>query len=272
MVQAILLLLVTGCNEDSSNNSATPNNISSGDDPNFTIVEHNDLGFTETNRKVVVFGISIYAYANVEDEKLLHAANIMAQYLDNDEDGSVDNQVLLDELTLNNAKLYLWKTEDQTNLEAQDLGADETVPAWHDNGHVGEFDASLEEVWHVITHTGYANAYPAIFGEDTGTNLSIAMDAARKGQFITIPSSYPLGAWYTYDDATCDYNCMVTEYFYWGMMSILGAQENRLAEVEQEWDLNTRALVQTTDTDLYDLLTDVQYKLPTVLPDGTYKR
>ena len=36
--------------------------------------------------------------------------------------------------------------------------------------------------------------------------------------------------------------------------------------------LNTKAKVQTTDTAIYSLLTDAQYKFPTVLPDGTYKR
>ena len=64
---------------------------------------------------------------------------------------------------------------------------------------------------------------------------------------------------------------MATEYIYWAMSSILGAQENRLNEISQEWDLNTNALVQSTDTAVYELLTDIQYKFPTVLPDGTYR-
>ena len=244
-----------------------------GNDPNFTIVAHSDAGFTSTNRKVEVLGVPIYAYANVEDVKLLHAANIMAQYLDNDEDGVVDNPALLSALISSNAGLYMWKQEGQQgSINAQDLGADESVPAWHNNGHTSRFDAALEEIWHVITHSGFANAYPDAFGEDAGTSLTNAMDIARGGRFQSVPSPYPGGAWYTYDDQTCDYGCMATEYIYWAMTSVLGAQENRAGEIQQEWKLNTKAKVQQMDTAIYQLLTDPQYVFPIVLPDGTYRR
>jgi len=244
-----------------------------GNDPNFTIVAHSDAGFTSTNRKVEVLGVPIYAYANVEDVKLLHAANIMAQYLDNDEDGVVDNPALLSALISSNAGLYMWKQEGQQgSINAQDLGADESVPAWHNNGHTSRFDAALEEIWHVITHSGFANAYPDAFGEDAGTSLTNAMDIARGGRFQSVPSPYPGGAWYTYDDQTCDYGCMATEYIYWAMTSVLGAQENRAGEIHQEWKLNTKAKVQQMDTAIYQLLTDPQYVFPIVLPDGTYRR
>ena len=244
-----------------------------GNDPNFTIVAHSDAGFASTNRKVEVLGVPIYAYANVEDVKLLHAANIMAQYLDNDEDGVVDNPALLSALISSNAALYMWKQEGQQgSINAQDLGADESVPAWHNNGHTSRFDAALEEIWHVITHSGFANAYPDAFGEDAGTSLTNAMDIARGGRFQSVPSPYPGGAWYTYDDQTCDYGCMATEYIYWAMTSVLGAQENRAGEIQQEWKLNTKAKVQQMDTAIYQLLTDPQYVFPIVLPDGTYRR
>ena len=244
-----------------------------GNDPNFTIVAHSDAGFTSTNRKVEVLGVPIYAYANVEDVKLLHAANIMAQYLDNDEDGVVDNPALLSALISSNAALYMWKQEGQQgSINAQDLGADESVPAWHNNGHTGRFDAALEEIWHVITRSGFANAYPDAFGEDAGTSLTNAMDIARGGRFQSVPRPYPGGAWYTYDDQTCDYGCMATEYIYWAMTSVLGAQENRAGEIQQEWKLNTKAKVQQMDTAIYQLLTDPQYVFPIVLPDGTYRR
>ena len=244
-----------------------------GNDPNFTIVAHLDAGFTSTNRKVEILGVPIYAYANVEDVKLLHAANIMAQYLDNDEDGVVDNPALLSALISSNAALYMWKQEGQQgSINAQDLGADESVPAWHNNGHTGRFDAALEEIWHVITHSGFANAYPDAFGEDAGTSLTNAMDIARGGRFQSVPRPYPGGAWYTYNDQTCDYGCMATEYIYWAMTSVLGAQGNRAGEIQQEWKLNTKAKVQQMDTAIYQLLTDSQYVFPTVLPDGTYRR
>tara|TARA_B110000967_G_scaffold206798_1_gene254436 strand:- start:788 stop:1615 length:828 start_codon:yes stop_codon:yes gene_type:complete len=265
-----LVLAFSACKKEEDTKS--PTLISPGNDPNFTIIAHTDAGFTATNRKVDVFGIPIYAYSDVEDLKLLHAANLMAQYLDNDEDGSVDNLTLLNALNSNNAALFMWKSESQINLNAQDLGANETNPYWHTNDHTGQFDAALEEIWHVITHTGYANAYPTIFGENPGTSLANAMDIARGGNFTTIPNPYPENAWYTYDDQTCEYECMSTEYIYWAMSSILGGQENRLNEISQEWDLNTSELVQSTDTGIYSLLTDPQYKFPTVLPDGTYKQ
>jgi len=261
----ILIVVFSACKKDEI--------ISEGNDPNFKIVAHTDNGFTKTNRKVEVFGIPIYAYADVEDAKLLHAANIMAQYLDNNEDGTIDNQNLLDALIGNNAALYLWKKNSQQGgINAQDLGNDETVPAWHTNGQTGRFDASLEEVFHVITHSGYASAYPQVFGENTGTTLSDAMDIARGGQFTSIPNPYPAEAWYTYDDQTCDYSCMATEYIYWAMTSMLGAQANRLDEIQQEWKLNTREKVEQQDPAIFQILTDPQYGFPTVLPDGTYMR
>ncbi len=242
-----------------------------GNDPNFKIIAHNDTGFEATNRKVNVFGIPIYAYSEVEDSKLLHAANIMAQYLDNDEDGNADNPILISTLKSKSASLFMWKYEYQITINAQDLGGEETIPLWHDEQN-GRFDASLEEIWHVISHSGYAFAYPEIFGENDESLLAKAMDKARGGKFINVPNEYPLNAWYTYDDKTCDYECMITEYFYWGITSILGAQKNRLGEISQEWDLNTRNLVKNKDTLLFSLLTNPKYKFPSILPDGSYLR
>ena len=245
----------------------------------FTVVTHSDIGFESMNRKIEVFGIPIYAASGVDESRLVHAAHIMAQYLDNDENGVIDNQPVLDRMLAAKSYLFMWKTESDIEsfnppdgMEGQDLGNDETIPEWHTNGHQGQFDAALEEVWHLITHNGYSAEYPNVFGESVGTSLANAMDIARGGQFIAIPSSYPDSAWYSYDDESCDYACMATEYFYWGMTSVLGAQSGRLSEIQEEWRLNTPALMQSTDTALYNLLTDSQYKLPTVLPDGSYNQ
>lgn len=276
----LICALFFACNKDNEVTPSTGNPttmIEEGTDPNFKIIANNDGILSSFTRKVVVFGIDIYAVPQVTDANLLHAANVMAQYLDNDEDGTIDNQLVVDKMLEKKAFMVMWKSENDLNefpsgREGQDLGNDETNPTYISSGKTGRFDASLEEVLHIITHAGYTNAYPDVFGEKQGTQIANAMDKARGGKFTAIPSSYPADAWYTYDDNTCEYNCMVTEYHYWALTSILGAQENRLNEIQQEWKLNTAAKVQEKDAAVYELLTNPQYKFPTVLPDGTYRR
>ncbi len=252
--------------------------VNAGNDPNFTIIANEDGILSDYNRKVVVFGIDIYAVPDVADEKLLHAANLMAQYLDNNEDGLPDNQLVVDKMIENKAFMVMWNRENDipddipNDRTGQDLGNDETNPNYVANGRSGQFDAALEEVLHIITHAGYSQVYPDIFGENQGSQIANAMDIARGGQFTSVPNNYPQNAWYTYDDQTCEYNCQVTEYFYWTLTSILGAQENRLDEIRQEWKLNTRNKVEQTDVAVYQLLTDSTYQFPTVLPDGSYMR
>lgn len=268
------LFITTSCDKD--DNPTGPINL--GTDPNFTIITHSDNGFSSFNRKVIVFGIDIYAVAAVEDIKLLHAANVMAQYLDNDEDGTVDDQLVLDKMLENKAFMVMWKSENDLDIdppsgrEGQDLGNDETHPNFVSNGRTGEFDATLEEVLHIINNAGHSNAYPQAFGQNVGSDLANAMDISRGGQFMTIPNQYPANAWFTYDDQTCDYaSCQTIEYLYWALTSMLGSQENRLNEIDNEWKLNTRQKVEDTDTAIFTLLTNPTFKMPTILPDGTYQ-
>lgn len=272
LIFSVFLIISIGACE---NENMPP--IDEGNDPNFKIVANDDGVLKNYNRKVVVFGIPIYTVAKVADNKLLHAANVMAQYLDNDEDGTIDNPLVVNKMIENNAFMVMWNKQKDLNINppnewtGQDLGNDETIPTFVAYGKTGQFDAALEEVLHIITHAGFAFAYPSVFGESAGTEIANAMDVARGGQFTTIPNPYPNDAWYTYDDQTCEYNCMVTEYHYWALTSILGAQENRLNEIGQEWKLNTKEKVEQQDTAVYELLTNSDYKFPTVLPDGTYR-
>lgn len=265
--------LMVGCNSSGSNNS---NNTSSNPESQSANTAF-DKAFPKSTS---VFGISLKASANTPDSALLHAANIMAQYLDNDQNGEVDNQAVVNAMVERNATMIIANTVDdiesltdsipdseREGKEIQDLSVDE-MSLDNPNG----FDASLEEVLHLITHTGYATVYPDVFGEKIGSSIANAMDIARGGQFVSIPAQYPESAWYTYDDETCEYDCMVTEYTYWALTSILGAQnfEGRLAEIGNEWKLNTKDLVKSNDPTVYSILTDAQYKLPDVKPDGKY--
>lgn len=253
--------------------------IDSGDDSNFTIVANEDGILSAANRKVEVFGVPIYAMPKVDDKRLLHAANVMAQYLDNDEDGVVDNQRVVDEMLKSKAFVIMWARDiDMLRLSppdghtGQDLGNEETNPDYVSSGLTGPFDGSLEEILHIITHAGYARAYPDVFGESEGSEIADAMDLARGGRFTSIPNPYPDSAWYTYDDSTCEYDCMVAEYHYWALTSLLGAQANRLSEIGDEWRLNTAAKLEERDSAVYKLLTNPDYAFPKTLPDGTYMR
>jgi hypothetical protein len=235
-------------------------------------------GFT---KQVDVFGIHIYASANTPDDKVLHAARVLAQYLDNNQDGKPDNQRVVDAMVKRQVTLVMARDEEElrsfnNNLYTagpspyQDLYPGET----HPNGTApGVFDATLEEILHPITDVGYSDAYPDVFGVTPGTEVAKAMDIARGGHFEKIPGVYPENAWYTYYDKTCGYGCQIAEYVYWALTSMLGAQDfpGRLEQIKNEWKLNTREKIKTGDPGIYKLLSDPRYKFPTVLPDGNYQ-
>ena len=242
-------------------------------------VEESDKNYFKYFCKTTeVFGVKIYATENVANDKIFHAASVLAQYLDNDEDGFVDNELVLNELV--EKKVWLLMVENESELDAairippmgkpfQDLHDEEVTLI---NGSP-RFDASLEEVLHLITQHGYAEVYPNIFGENKDSEISKAMNMARGGYFKNVPNSYPSDAWYTYDDKTCDYSCQITEYTYWALTSILGGQNypGRLDEIKQEWRLNTKEKVKNSDPIVFSLMTDPQFSLPTNIPDGKYR-
>jgi len=225
-------------------------------------------------KQVDVFGLHIYATNTTGDDKLLHAANILAEYIDNDEDGLPDNPKIMRALIDGRGAIVMRKTEGERPTGARPRGQglydEETIP----NARAqGRFDASLEEVLHMVTDVGWAGAYPDVFGRGPGTEISNALDKARGGRFTGVPQRYPDGAWFTYDDTTCDYDCQNSEYIYWALTSLLGAQDypGRLEQIEREWRLNTPDKVRQGDPAVYAILTDPQYNLPKVTPDGIYR-
>jgi hypothetical protein len=250
-------------------------------------------------KKVDVFGIPIHATNRAPDSKVLHAAGVLAQYLDNDTDGSPDDSYLVETIIEHDGRLFM--AVDRDELDAifevierdvpgslakaawwispegitlgdtvwQDLQAEETIPLAEQDL---QFDGSLEEILHLITHVGLANAYPEAFAEAPGSRLADAMDRARGGQFMGIPEAYPEDATYSYYDETCIYQCQVAEYIYWALTSLMGGQDGpgRFEEIGEEWKLNTPERLATVDPEVFALLTDPEYKLPTILPDGIY--
>lgn len=234
-------------------------------------------------QKVDVFGVTIVATDTVPQDKLLHAASVMAEYLDNDQDGKPDNLLLVDMMQQQKAVLVIVEQEKDMHYVNEDMlselgievgvGQDLYASEIHPNGaENGIFDATLEEVLHLISNAGYEALYPEVFSTVSGSAQSKAMDIARGGYFKEIPKRYPEQSWYSYYDPTCDYECQGGEYFYWSLTTLLGAHDYdwRKRAISDEWRLSTPAAFIAKDTNMYQLLTSPTYKMPTTLPTGNY--
>ena len=245
--------------------------------PNF-----GDQALAPFTKYVDVLGcFSIYAESTISDAKVLHAAAVAAELLDDNEDGIVDDPLIEAQLTNKNALMPIFSSEGSSaeNTFFNNYNGDGVSAVLYKNeidptqtGHWGD-DASVEEIMHTINHVGHTNVYPAAFSMQANSSLmSSAMDVARGGQFMTIPNPYPAAAWYHYDDWTCDYECMAIEYIYWALVSYMGILDDAQTAqgIANEWEPYNATLLQSMDLLMYDLITDPQYKLPQLAPDGNY--
>ena len=225
-------------------------------------------------KQIEVYGVKIIGTENTPFNNIKKAANILNQWLDNNNDGNPDNYLVVDALIKNNAILVMGQSEEDLENSFENLidvldEANIDIDNF-ENSIVGLISdepniAYLEEILHLVTQVGYANAYPDVFGEFKGSSISKAMDVARGGYFEIVPQIYPESSWYHYYDKSCDYACMITEYFYWSLTSLLGAQINRSDEIAEEWELNTPNKM-TKDKLIMGLLQDKKYQLPNRLP------
>jgi len=236
-----------------------------------------------------VFGVAVFGHSSISDAKFQHVASVLAEWLDNDEDGCADIPLVVSKMTTTSPKPFTLAERDNgemTNAEGEAFESasfqpssvtynSELLPACagvaaNDNCA----DATLEEVLHMVTDKGYMPAFPSTFSTEVNSNslLTAAMDVARGGKFTTIPSSYPASAWYTYNDATCDYRCMATEYVYWGMSAYVGSLAGRKSSIANEWKFSTKAELLAGDVKLSAILQDTSsYRAPSKAPDGKYR-
>ena len=223
----------------------------------------------------------VVAVPVLSQAKLLHVASVVADLLDQDEDGVADDPQLQSVLAAGGALMPvlayegspaeedLWNEYEGDGISAV-LYADEIDPS--QPGHWGA-DATVEEVLHTLHHVGHVEMYPAAFGLEPGSSmLSEAMDVARSGQFLAVPEAYPEAAWYHYDDETCDYGCMAIEYLYWATVTEMGILDDAETAdgIADEWELYSPALLESTDVLVHALITAPQYQLPLQAPDGQY--
>lgn len=232
--------------------------------------------------QITVFGSRVIAPAGVATATHRHVAGVLAGFLDADGDGQPDLPAVADALASVGATVLVVRSEAELEraIDTLEGGAapgafvevftDEVHPSGRPHSAGGRFDATVEEVFHLITQFGYAQAFPSVFAEAPGSAIADAMDTARGGRFETPPSSYPAGAWYTYDDPTCSYDCQVTEYTYWAATTLMGAQADRASSIDDEWRLATPAALREGDPAAVAILSDPRWRLPETVPDGRY--
>ena len=254
-------------------------------------IEQNNSGIQALNlfqKYVNVFDcIHIYAEQSISDSKVLHAAAITAELLDNNEDGTIDDENVKNELMSLYTIMPLFAYE---GSNAEDILFDNFEDLKENNnfcagavlynneidpyspGFWGN-DASVEEVLHTINSCSHVEIYPDVFGLDpNSSDMSAAMDVARGGQFLSIPNQYPEEGWYHYDDWTCDYQCMAMEYLYWSIVTNMGLLDNNMicGGISNEWELCTPQDFESIDVLMHAIITNPEYKIPQLAPDGNY--
>ena len=258
--------------------SAQQNTVCFTVDPN----PNSTTAFSGFTKYVDVLGcFSVYAESSIPDAKVLHAAAVAAELLDNNEDGIIDDPLIEAQLINENALMPIFSYDGSSaeNLLLNNYNGNGISAVLYKNeidptqtGRWG-YDATVEEVIHTINHVGHTNVYPTAFSMQPNSSLmSSAMDVARGGQFLSIPNPYPSSAWYHYNDQTCNYECMMIEYMYWAIVSYMGIlNDPQTAQgISDEWEPYNATLLQSVDILMYNLITDPQYKLPLLAPDGNY--
>merc|ERR1712210_282917 len=246
-----------------------------------------------------VFGVPVFAHTTVSDAKFQHVASIMAEWLDNDEDGCVDTPVILKYLAdkndpsyavvkSNNAKDDWMVPFMRKNFVCSAPQEEwETVPKCTGLKGTNQCsDSTLEEVWHVIQGQGYAPAFKQYFSTGTmddaktkfknvNSTLATLLDAARGGipRSPSVPKGgkFPAKAYYTYNDTTCKFPCQAVEYWWWSTAAYTGLIKNR-SEVKKEFKYYLPEDFKAKDPKMYALITDTTkgYKLPNRPPNGKY--
>lgn len=218
------------------------------------------------DKSALVFDtLLICGTSGVPADKLTHAANVAAEWLDNDEDGQVDEPRLLETMQANNPVVIMSANGISmaamprimaalNGYQSQDLSAAETNPAGDRR------DASQEEIHHIIMNAGWQKLFPAVFSEQKSDNSTLYQAwkfADDNGHYV-------------YNDPTCDDSCKVTEFVYLATAAYMenGAEADLASD---EMRLKTRAALSETIPAVTQIFESPEYVYPTNhWPDGSY--
>lgn len=244
------------------------------------------------DKKIEVFGITLYATPSVTENELVRSANIVSQLIDNNADTRPDNPRIVNFMNQNNAVLLMMFDEIErivieeagVPISALESGVVAEVIYSVDLGRGsqmndgrGTIDSTIPAAIRLMGKAGYARAYPDIFGDASFPMFRFSilmnlMNRARGGVFDFPPPAYPPYAHYTDYDWTKSYSDFVRDYFYWGVSTNMNAQNfsgraNRVAHI---WRPLTPHSLKRTDPWFYYVINRGGFAVPGYLPDGNY--
>ena len=221
---------------------------------------------TVFDKSALVFDtLLICGTKDVPADKLTHAANVAAEWLDNNGDGQVDEPRLIEAFKTSKPVVIMSSSgiagaampgimTALSGHQIQDLHASETDPG------AGQRDASQEEIHHVIINDGWQKLFPAVFSESAGDNSQLY----QAWKFAND------NAYYVYNDPTCNDSCKVTEFVYLATAAYMekGAKEDLASD---EMRLKTRNQLKATIPAVIEIFESADYNYPTHRwPTGTY--
>ena len=231
--------------------------------------------------------VDIIAVNDVPDTNILHVANVIAEWLDNNQDGIIDNSEVyykLHGLTEKNKATIIipMKKNDMqliSSIRLQYFRRSQSVS--NDTIRIGGFlgekiDSTIEQTLHLITRFGWCEAYPTLLYPNKDSLLGKAANKARGGLFYSVPQNYPDLAWYKSSDTTCNYECQIIEYLYFITITYLGGFDKKnwpaLPEKNKKvWSLTTKKELENQDNDAYKILQNIDNYPLQKLPVGKYK-
>mmetsp|Transcript_47485 Transcript_47485/g.55471 ORF Transcript_47485/g.55471 Transcript_47485/m.55471 type:complete len:180 (-) Transcript_47485:884-1423(-) len=134
--------------------------------------------WSEMNKKFTrhcsPFGVSIFAQGWPED-KFHHACNMLAQFIDNDQDGCADDIEVVQSMRALQSGMVMFKTQNDrqkyakyvaSSMNWQDLYAEETFMECSGSGETENCrDAAIEEIFHVLSAYGIGPVYASRFSD-----------------------------------------------------------------------------------------------------------
>ena len=211
-----------------------------------------------------VFGTMVIG-AGVKRQSVQHVADVLAGYLDNDQNGLCDDSKVCKKLRESLGTIIMFRNKHQANRYWDTPWFFKRIGVqWYSNnielngvtlhqffeedivvhscayGGVfksymtkcqKEFDLTLETTLQFITSNGVSLAYDTAFGkrEDSILGGHIKELNGNCGWGFSKnwinPSSDGCTGYFAYSDSSCKYACIVTRGLYWAISSMLGAQD-----------------------------------------------